>query len=325
MIVTDFAEGQVWRLDLATGSREKLLDIEGILDNSAVGPDDAIYSAAFGDGQIWKIETSGETRPLTNSGLFAAGGVAVEADGSVLVANWFTLNRFTDGEPSHTFYDRFDPQGEGMGGPNTVAVDGENLVLTGYFSNFVQVMNTATGDIVSDDRDVETPTNAIPHDGDIAVAQAGAGNVVRLSDRSVIIDGLELPTGLAADGTTLYVADWATGTIWSAGPGGATEVAFGLNHPEGLAVTDDGTLLVAEEGIDQVTAIDLATGDRRAAAEVELGDHYTPGLIDYGMFTGIALDGNGGFWVTSGQRRPPLRRARGLGVGRRGGARLHRP
>lgn len=298
MIVTDFAEGQIWRIDLATGTREKLLDIEGIIDNSEVGPDDSVYSAAFGDGQIWKIDPSGASRPLTNSGLFAAGGVAVEPDGSVVVANWFTLNRYTNGELTRTFYDRFDAPGEGMSGPNTVAVDGPNLILTGFFSNFLQVMDAKTGAILKDVRDLKTPTNAIAYKGDIAVSEKG-GDVLRLSDRSVLIDGLDLPTGLATDGTTLYVADWKSGGIWAVGPAGKKQVAYGLNHPEGLAVAPDGKLLVAEEGLSQVTSVDLTNGDRRAVAHVAMGRHYAPGLIDYNMLTGIAIDPKGGFWVTS--------------------------
>jgi len=305
MIVTDFAEGQTIRIDLATGERETLLDIEGIFDNSAVGPDDTVYSSAFGDGQIWAAAPDGTTRPVTNSGLIAAGGVAIDGDGSLLVADWFTLKRFADGALTQTFYDRFDPPGEGMSGPNTVAVDGSNLIITGYFSNVLQVIDSATGTVSQDVRDLKTPTNAIVHGDGIAVAEAGSadgkgpGDVVNLGDRSVLIDGLSLPTGLVSDGTTLYVAAWATGDIWSARSSGKTQVAVGLNHPEGLALTADGKLLVAEEGIDQVTSIDLATGDRTAAAHVAFGDHYAPGLLPYGMLSSIAVADDGSFWVTS--------------------------
>ncbi|MGD9752173.1 MAG: SMP-30/gluconolactonase/LRE family protein [Acidimicrobiia bacterium] len=305
MIVTDFAEGQVIRIDLETGARETIFDIEGMLDNSAVGPDDTVYTAAFGDGVIWAIDPSGESRQVTEGGLISAGGVAVDGDGSVLVADWFAMKRYTDGELSQTFYDRFDPPGEGMSGPNTVAVDGDRLVITGYFSNVLQILDGHNADVITDVRDLKTPTNAIVHGGGIAVAQAGAatgagpGSVVRLEDRGVLMDGLTLPTGLASDGTTLYVADWATGDVWRTGDGAKVRVAAGLNHPEGIALTGDGRLLVAEEGIDQVTAIDLANGDRRGVAHVALGDDYAPGLLPYGMLTGIAMAPDGGFWVTS--------------------------
>jgi len=306
MVVTDFAEGQAIRIDLASGQRETLLDIEGIFDNSAVGPDDTVYSAAFADGAIWAADPSGQTRQVTNSGIIAAGGVAIDAQGSVHLADWFSLKRFTNGNLVNTLYDRFDPPGEGMSGPNTVAITGPNVVITGYFSNVLQVIDPNTGAVSEDVRDLKTPTNAIAHGGGIAVAEAGSangtgpGDVVNLSNRSVLIDGLQLPTGLASDGTTLYVADWRSGDIWSTGPAGKTQVAAGFNHPEGLALSADGRkLLVAEEGIDQVTSLDLSNGDRRAAAHVALGDHYPPGLLPYGQFTGIAVNPDGTFWVSS--------------------------
>lgn len=306
MIVTDFAEGQAIRIDLATGKRETLLDIKGIFDNSAVGPDDTVYSAAFADGAIWAASPAGKVRQVTNSGIIAAGGVAIDGDGSVLLADWFSLKRYTKGRLTDTIYDRFDPPGQGMSGPNTVARSGANVIITGYFSNVLQVVDAKTGAVSQDVRDLKTPTNAIVHGSDIAVAQAGSadgtgpGSVVKLSDRSVLVDGLQLPTGLASDGTTLYVADWRTGDIWSVGPAGKKPVAAGLNHPEGLALTADGhTLLVVEEGIDQVTSINLTNGDRRAAAHVALGDHYPPGLQPYGQFTGVTVAPDGSFWVSS--------------------------
>lgn len=306
MVVTDFAEGQAIRIDLATGKRETVLDIPGIFDNSAVGPDDTVYSAAFADGAIWSASPEGKVRQVTASGIIAAGGVAIDSDGSVLLGDWFSLKRFTKGNLVSTIYDRFDPPGQGPAGANSVAMAGKNVITTNYFSNVLQVIDAKTGAVVKDVRDLKTPTNAITHGSDIAVAQAGSANgtgpgtVVKLSDRSVLIDGLTLPTGLASDGTTLYAADWTAGNVWSTGPGGKKLVASGLNHPEGLALSADGRkLLVVEEGIDQVTSINLTNGDRKAAAHVALGDHYPPGLLPYGEFTGIAVAADGTFWVSS--------------------------
>ncbi len=306
MVVTDFAEGQAIRIDLATGKREVVLDIPGIFDNSAVGPDDTVYSAAFADGAIWAASPSGKVRQVTNSGIIAAGGVAVDTDGSVVLGDWFSIKRFAKGNQINTIYDRFDPAGQGPTGANSLSLSGKNLITTNYFSNVLQVIDGRSGAVVQDVRDLKTPTNAIVHGSDIAVAQAGSangtgpGSVVKLSDRSVLIDGLTLPTGLASNGTTLYVADWTTGSVWSTGTSGMTLVAAGFNHPEGLALTADGKkLLVVEEGIDQVTSLDLTTGDRRVAAKVALGDHYPPGLQPYGQFNGIAVAPDGTFWVSS--------------------------
>lgn len=53
--------------------------------------------------------------------------------------------------------------------------------------------------------------------------------------------------------------------MWSVGPSGKALLAAGFNHPEGLALTADGRKpLVVEEGIDQVTSLDLTNGDRHS-------------------------------------------------------------
>jgi streptogramin lyase len=50
--VGDLAEGQVVKLDVASGDREVLIDIEGTIDNIAFGADDRLYAAAGSDNQI---------------------------------------------------------------------------------------------------------------------------------------------------------------------------------------------------------------------------------------------------------------------------------
>ncbi len=301
MIVTDFAEGQVLRIDLDTGERETLLDIEGIIDNSSIGSDDTVYAAAFGDGQIWAVSAEGEVRAVTGDGFIAPGGIAVGDDGSVYVGDWFSLRRFQDGENTDSWYDRFTKPFEGLASANTVSADGANIIVTGWFSNALQVIDPATGEVLEDVRDLATVGNAIRHGDDIVATETGAGDVVRIGDRAVLIDRLEVPTGLASDGETLYVADWGTGQVRSVAADGTTGlVASGLDHPEGLALDGAGHLLVAEEGADRVTSIDLATGDRTVVAHVALGDRFAPGVLPYGVLTGVAVDeASGSFWVTS--------------------------
>jgi sugar lactone lactonase YvrE len=303
LVVTEYSGGRTVRVDLATGAREVLLDIDGVLDNSAVGPDGVVYSAAQADGIIWAIDPSGTPRRLTEGGHVGPGGVALDARGRVLVADWFSLRRYVGGSMESIWYNRLDG---GMFHANTVAVAGDELIITGMMRGSVQVLDANTGAVRLDVRDLAVPTNAIAHGGEIIVAQGGSrdgrgpGSVVRVSDRTTVLDGLELPTGLASDGTTLYVADWSAGTISAVSPEGCSIVAAGLHRPEGIALTGTGSLLVAEEGIDQVTAIDLVSRERRAVATVRLGRAFTPGLLmPYGLMAGIAVAADGSFWVSS--------------------------
>jgi hypothetical protein len=157
-----------------------------------------------------------------------------------------------------------------------VSADGDNLVVTNTFNGSVQLLDPATGEILQDVRTVALPINAIRHDDRIVAAQAGGGNVVNIDDpEDVLIGELGLPTGLASDGTTLYVSDWATGNVWAVDEAGPRVVVEGLAQPEGLAVDGD-RLLVVETGAQQVTAIDLATASDRT------GDHRARLLGDPG-------------------------------------------
>ena len=189
--VGDLAEGQVVRLDPATGDREVLIDIEGTIDNIAFGADDRLYAAAGSDNQIVRYD-SGRVKVLRQPGLGAPGGVAVSADGTVWVAELFALRGIAKNPRKFatSFYDRFDPPGAGFAGASTVAADGDNLILSSGFSGAVQVLDPATGAIEFDTRGLATPTNAIRHDGTLVAAQLGVApgpaSVVNAEDPSEV-------------------------------------------------------------------------------------------------------------------------------------------
>jgi hypothetical protein len=199
------------------------------------------------------------------------------------------MNGFTNGKtPTTSFYDRFLPPGAGFAGATTVVADGDNLLLTSGFANALQVFDPSTGGVSLDIRTLAGVTNAVRHDGDIVATQIALGNVVNAEDPTqVILDGLFVPLGLASDGDTLYVGDWATGIVWAVDDGGAAPLATGLAFPEGMAV-DGERLLVVETGRQQVTAIDLATGD---TYPVIVGLDYSArnpeGFFPFGMMSGV--------------------------------------
>lgn len=75
---------------------------------------------------------------------------------------------------------------------------------------------------------------------------------------------LVAPGGLVTDGETLLVADWATGNIlqidFDSEPLTTTVIASGLMNPEGLALDNDGNLVVVEWGAYRLSHINLSTG-----------------------------------------------------------------
>ena len=164
------------------------------------------------------------------------------------------------------------------------------LILSSGFANSVQVIDPATGAISLDVRTLAIPTNAIRHGDTVVAAQVGLGNVVNVEDPTdVFIDGLAFPLGLASDGDTLYVSDWALGNVWAVDAAGATLLASGLVLPEGIALDGD-RLLVVEPLLKQVTGIDLATG---VASPVIVGldysDRIPEGFFPFGLMSGVAV------------------------------------
>ncbi|RIK35011.1 MAG: hypothetical protein DCC55_31630 [Chloroflexi bacterium] len=76
-------------------------------------------------------------------------------------------------------------------------------------------------------------------------------------------------------------------------------IASGLVTPEGLAIIDDGQLLVVESSAHRLSAIDLETGEvTLVAADLALGAPGWPGLPPTATFNGVAVDTAGTIYVT---------------------------
>jgi sugar lactone lactonase YvrE len=286
----NIGEGKVLKLDLSgADAHELVLDVEGTIDNIAFNTEDVLFVAVGADNEIIRIRPNGHTRTITRRGLGLPGDVAVSPDGTVWVTELFAMNGFTRGKtPTTSFYDRFLPPGAGFAGATTVVADGDNLLLTSGFANAVQVFDPATGGVSLDIRTLAGVTNAVRHDGDIVATQIALGNVVNAEDPTeVILDGLFVPLGLASDGDALYVGDWATGIVWAVDDGGTAPLATGLAFPEGMVVDGD-RLLVVETGLQQVTAIDLATGDTYPViVGLDYSDRNPEGFFPFGMMSGV--------------------------------------
>jgi sugar lactone lactonase YvrE len=290
--VLDAAVGQIVSLDLATGTRRTLVDLEGTLDNLAFDSTDTLYFTGLADGQLFKLPRGGRLVAFNRAGLIAPSGIAVDADGKIWEADIFSLRRLERSRPTplRTFYRLFGPQA--LTAALTVDARGGELVITTVLeSGVLQRIDARSGAVLEDRRDFLLPLNAIYHDGDIVVAQLLGGNVVRASDRSILIGGLVVPLGLASRGGELFVGDAATGAISAVAPDGASRiVASGLVQPEGLAVLDN-WLFVVEVGLDRVVAIDLASGVLHPILTADLqGDFLPTGAPFFGNFNGIAVD-----------------------------------
>jgi sugar lactone lactonase YvrE len=127
------------------------------------------------------------------------------------------------------------------------------------------------------------------------------GGLVYASNNALIAP-LDAASGLATDGKILWAADQGTGEIWQidfdSSPPTLTVIASGLESPEGLALDNDGGLLVVEAGASRLSRIDLSTGDvTRLVEDLQL---FGPGLGSpptWG-FDGVAVGRSGDVYIS---------------------------
>ncbi|MEZ5144902.1 MAG: hypothetical protein R2726_20655 [Acidimicrobiales bacterium] len=170
-------------------------------------------------GQLLVITAAGTTRSLSGS-LESPRGVAVLPDLSVLVAE-NTANRIS-----------------GIEGP--------------FGSRPAPVASFPSPEAI-----------AVAADGAVYVSSLNGGQIARLdvATRTItpVADGFVRPTGLAAQGGAVYVADASEGSITRVGQDGAKEVvAQNLGAPTGLAIGPDRTMYVADFVGKRVLKVDPA-------------------------------------------------------------------
>jgi len=307
LYVADQMWGEVSRVDLETWNKEVIATGLSGLDNLAFDSHDRLYVSHAGDGSIYQILPSGKTRTVSKGDMIAPGGVAViphpHPGESVFVADLFTLREFNGRTGKPISVERHDLTVPGdITSPMTVSADGDNLILSSWFANEVQVWNPETGTVVEDYPGFAVPLNAIGFQGDIVVAELMTGSVVRASDNFTIASEFFVPAGLTATEDDLWVSDWASGVVWQIVTNGSpskTPVAMGLLGPEGLAVDLDGSLLVVESRAGRLSRIDLATGAVSSVVEgLELGAEGVPGYPPTWGFNGVAVGSTGYIYVT---------------------------
>ena len=318
-----FLGSGLYELDPALSDPPVVLDSSLNVNGFDFGPDGYLYAPSQFTGEIVRIDVDAPSpvgSTVVASGFRAPTGVNFNSLGEIHVGDLaeglvVKLDLATDdrevlidieGTIDNIAFgtdDRFDPPGAGFASAATVAADGDNLIISSGFSNAVQVMDPETGAILQDIRTLAAPTNAIRHDGALVAAQLAAGNVVNADTLDVFIENtaetpLFVPLGLASDGETLYVGDWATGIVWAVSDAGTSLLTGGLSFPEGLAVDGD-RLLVVETGRQQVTAIDLETGAHSVViVGLDYSDRIPENFFPYGMFSGVAIGPDNSIYVS---------------------------
>jgi WD40 repeat protein len=242
-------------------------------------------------------------RLVSPGGLIAPGGIAlVETDEGerLYVADFFSL-RELDAETGQELHAVRDVIGfSDLGSVFTVRWDGEHLMLTSWFDNQVKLWDPFTDKLIARFEGFRQPIDALPFQGDIVVTESASGSVVRFNpsmpeQRTLLASGLQEPAGLTSTGENVYTTDRSAGQILLIVENGHVlqpprAVVNGLEGPEGLAIDEEGRILVVEAEAGLVSRIDLQTGSKSILAEnLEIHVKSQEGFPSTMFFNGIVV------------------------------------
>lgn len=309
--------GEVFKVNPQTGEKTLFITLEPGIDNQVYDTDGTLYITNNDRGWVAEILPSGKSRIISEGGMIRPMGLAVlpglNNQDAVFEADIFTLRQFNGltGKQENVYKGSLVPSGNSpsLVLPFTLSADGNNLVVSSWFSGAVQVFDPKANQVL-EDYVMAVPIDALRFKDDIVVSDLGLGGVVWASDHSMIlpIDNVNVfaPGGLATDGETIWMADWGTGLVWQIGfedktPMAPIVVASGLSSPEGLAYEKEGSLLVIETGTSQLSRINLTTlVVTKVVDGLELSG---PGLEGYPptwAFDGVAVGQTGDIYVSGG-------------------------
>ena len=302
--------GELFTIDTATGNKTLLTTLQPGLDNMTFDADGSLYMTNNDEGWVAEILPSGNARYISPGGMIGPQGIAVlegpNNQDLLFEADLFKLREFngTSGRQENSYKGFLIPEGpNSLILPMNLSADGDNLVVSSWFSPGVQVWNPQDG-VLENYPDVVVPIDAVRVNGVIVVSDFGLGGIVYANDNSLIAP-LTVASGLATDGEILWAADWGTGDILQISfdglnPNDPEIIASGLVNPEGLALDNEGRLLVVEVGASRLSRIDLSTGEVTVLVEgLELSG---PGLGSpptWG-FDGVAVGSSGDIYVSGG-------------------------
>ena len=146
----------------------------------AFDPEDRLYVTNEVDGSIVEVQSDGTIRQVNEGGIIAPGGLAVVGD-TVYLADFLAIRGYDRHSGAQTVMIPKIYGASALNDPQSVAADGENLLVSTWFYNSVQSVDPKNGAVLATYSDFNYPTNAIRFQGDLIVTELGSGSVVRAS------------------------------------------------------------------------------------------------------------------------------------------------
>jgi sugar lactone lactonase YvrE len=302
----DTNTGELSKVELATGRKTVMKQLNPAIDNLAIAPDGMIYVSNMADNSVQSYNpASGDVRLLTSGKLSVPGGIKLDGD-TLWVADLFAFREVN--VKSAAVKDVFRMQSSDLEYPFAVGLSAKQFALSSWFTGSVQVVDRATRKTTAVIHGLKAPMDALfLDDGSLVFAEIATGEVTRASgadfkERKLIAKGLAGPVQmiLGKDGA-LYVTEAAGNlTRINLADGSKTVVADKLVLPEGLAQTPWGTIIVAEAAARRLVEINVADGSRRTVADnLPIGLEAGPGLPPPNVPTGVAVGADGVIYMSA--------------------------
>jgi streptogramin lyase len=304
----DAATGELSKVELASGRKTVMKQLQPSLDNLAIAPDGTVYVSNMANNSVQAYDpATGALRTLTSGQVAVPAGLKI-ADNTLWVADIFGFREVdaTSGATQDVF--RMHATDSKMEYPFAVGVSTKQFALASWFTGTVQILDRATRQTTAMIHGLKAPYDAIPmEDGSVLYAEIATGSITRASGAdykttAVIASGLAGPVQmtLGRDGA-LYVTE-AAGKLTRVdlASGAKTEIASGLALPEGVAQTPWGSFIVAETAAARLTEIDPVSGAKRTVAEnLPIGMPAGPGMPPPYVVTGVAVGADGSVYFSA--------------------------
>lgn len=313
IFTVDHFTGIIWKIDPKTGVKTEIAKGFPGADNLAFNSKDELFLSSAQDGGIFQVFMDGTHRVVQKNSFCNAGDIAIVGN-QLFVPDIFSLKSFDKNTGTPNLTQRHTIGVPGLIGPFTIDHANDQLIMTSWFGNEVQVWNAKENKQISLYRDFMVPVNAIFADDGMVVAELGmqpgqAKVSQQVGDkREVLMDaakGLVAPAGLAAANGNIFVSDVYTGVVYQITEKGEIlnvpkVIIKDLKQPEGIKIGPKGNLLIVETGANQVLSVDLNNGKKSILVEnIALGLPGIPNMPPAWKISDIDYDELGNLYVPS--------------------------
>jgi len=265
LYVLDTAVGTVNHIDIKTGAKKVVAQLDTALDNLAIDSKDRVYVSNMADNGIQEINVAtGKARQVIKGRLSSPVSISAAANGksdTLYVADTFayrsvdgTTGKVTDLQRSHSATATIAYATAVSASAAHVLVSSSNGTLQKYQRNDGKLLKEWKG--LRATGAVELPG------GDVLVAQGGS--LIRINskdEKQTIAEGVGRAQSLALSKGGVYFVDGASGQIQHVAFAGAKRtVTAEIKVPQGLAVDSRGQLVTVDFTKQRLVRIDPTSG-----------------------------------------------------------------